>query len=51
MDEPHKHGGNRTKIVADANHEPRVMTPEGAEHRMVSYGGMKLAQFTLAAGI
>ena len=37
--------------IAGANHEPLVMTPEGAERRLVSYGGMKLAQFTLAAGL
>ncbi len=40
------------KIVADANHAPAVITPEGAERRVLSYGGgMMLVQFSFAAGI
>jgi quercetin dioxygenase-like cupin family protein len=39
-------------IVADANREPVFITPEGAERRVLSYGGgMMLVQFTFAAGI
>ncbi len=40
------------RIVADANHEPAVITPEGAERRVLSYGGgMMLVQFSFPAGI
>ena len=40
------------KIVADATHEPPVTTPEGAERRILSYGGgMMLVQFTFDAGV
>src|SRR5687767_9602546 len=35
------------KVLADAAHEPVVTTPEGAERRILSYGGgMMLVQFT-----
>ncbi len=41
-----------TKSIADANREPVSITPEGAERRVLSYGGsMMLVQFTFAAGI
>ena len=39
------------KSVADATHEPLVMAPEGAERRIVSYGGMTVAQATFASGV
>ena len=39
------------KIVADAKHEPLVLAQEGAERRLVSYGGMTFAQATVAAGV
>ena len=40
------------KIVADAAREPAFMTPEGAERRLLSYGGgMMLVQFTFDAGV
>ena len=40
------------KIVADANHEPAIITSEGAERRILSYGGgIMLVQFTFAANI
>ncbi len=40
------------KLVADASREPAVTTPEGAERRILSYGGvMMLVEFTFAAGI
>jgi len=40
------------KILADAAHEAPFTTPEGAERRMLSYGGaMMLVQFTFDAGI
>jgi len=40
------------RIVADANQEPAIITPEGAERRVLSYGGgMMLVQFSFAAGI
>ncbi len=40
------------KLLADATHEPAFMTPEGAERRVLSYGGgMMLVQFTFDAGI
>lgn len=38
------------KIVADVNHEPAIITSEGAERRNLSYGGgMMMVQFTFAA--
>jgi quercetin dioxygenase-like cupin family protein len=40
------------KLLADATHEPPFMTPEGAERRILSYGGeMMLVQFTFDAGL
>jgi len=40
------------KLLADATHEPPAMTPEGAERRILSYGGgMMLVQFTFDAGV
>jgi len=40
------------KVLADATHEPPFTTPEGAERRILSYGGsMMLVQFTFASGI
>ncbi len=40
------------KILADAAQEPGFTTPEGADRRVLSYGGdMMLVQFTFAAGI
>ena len=40
------------KILADASREAPFTTPEGAERRILSYGGgMMLAQFTFDAGV
>jgi quercetin dioxygenase-like cupin family protein len=40
------------KIIAQASEGDVVITPEGAERRILSYGGaMMLAQFTFAAGV
>ena len=40
------------KVIADASHEPPFMTPEGAERRILSYGGsMMLVQFTFPPGV
>jgi len=40
------------KIIADSAHEPPFTTPEGAERRVLSYGGgMMLVQFTFGAGV
>jgi len=40
------------KLLADATHESPFMTPEGAERRILSYGGgMMLVQFTFDAGV
>ncbi len=40
------------KLVADANQEPAVTTPDGAQRRILSYGGeLMLVQFTFEAGI
>ncbi len=40
------------KLVADANREPAVTTPDGAQRRILSYGGeLMLVQFTFEAGI
>ena len=40
------------KIFADAPREPAVITPEGAERRILSHGGgMMLVQFSFEAGI
>ncbi len=39
-------------VFAQASQEPLVMTPEGAERRVLSYGGnMMLVQFTFPAGV
>jgi quercetin dioxygenase-like cupin family protein len=39
-------------VIAHAVQETFVMTPEGAERRVLSYGGnMMLVQFTFAAGV
>ncbi len=40
------------KIIADANQEVPVTTPDGAQRRILSYGGqLMLVQFTFAAGV
>ena len=40
------------KLLADAAREPHFTTPEGAERRILSYGGgMMLVQFTFDAGV
>src|SRR5687768_10605337 len=40
------------KILANAPDEPAFTTPEGADRRVLSYGGnMMLVQFTFAAGV
>lgn len=40
------------KAIADARREPPVLTPDGAERRVLSYGGgLMLVQFTFPAGI
>ena len=40
------------KIIAQASQEACEITPEGAERRILSYGGgMMLVQFTFAAGV
>ena len=40
------------KLLADANNEQAFTTPEGAERRVLSYGGaMMLVQFTFDAGV
>ena len=40
------------KILAHALQEPFVTTPEGAQRRILSYGGgMMLVQFTFEAGV
>jgi quercetin dioxygenase-like cupin family protein len=40
------------KLLADATREPPFTTPEGAERRILSYGGgMMLVQFTFDAGV
>ena len=39
------------KITAHANDEPAVTTPDGAQRRVLSYGGnMMVVQFTFDAG-
>lgn len=44
--------GSTMKILADASNEPFFTTPEGAERRILSYGGgMMLVQFTFEADI
>jgi len=40
------------KIIAQASEEDAVITPEGGERRILSYGGgMMLVQFTFGAGV
>lgn len=40
------------KRLADANHEPATITPEGAQRRVLSYGGgLMLVHFTFEAGV
>jgi quercetin dioxygenase-like cupin family protein len=40
------------KILADAAHETPIITPEGAERRVLSHGaGLMLVEFTFKAGI
>jgi len=40
------------KIIAQASQEDVVITPEGGERRILSYGGnMMLAQFNFGAGV
>jgi quercetin dioxygenase-like cupin family protein len=40
------------KIFAQASEEPVVITPEGGERRVLSYGGgIMLVQFTFLAGV
>jgi quercetin dioxygenase-like cupin family protein len=40
------------KILAHAPQEPFITTPEGAQRRVLSYGGgMMLVQFTFEAGV
>src|SRR5215211_3305529 len=42
----------RMKIIAQASEEEAVITPEGGERRILSYGGgMMLAQFSFGAGV
>ncbi len=39
-------------VIAEAAQAPLIMTPEGAERRVLSYGGnMMLVQFTFSAGV
>ncbi len=40
------------KVIARSAQEPAVVTPDGAERRVLSYGGtLMLVQFTFAAGV
>ena len=40
------------KIIAQASQEDAVVTPEGGERRILSYGGgMMLVQFSFGAGV
>jgi quercetin dioxygenase-like cupin family protein len=40
------------KVLAQASQEPFVTTPEGAQRRVLSYGGgMMLVEFTFPAGV
>ena len=40
------------KTIAHASHAEATLTPEGAERRVLSYGGgMMLVQFTFEAGV
>jgi unsaturated pyranuronate lyase len=43
---------NSMKTIADANTEPFVVTPDGAQRRVLSYGDkLMLVQFTFEAGV
>lgn len=40
------------KLIADAAHEAAVNTPDGAQRRVLSYGGnLMLVEFTFEAGV
>jgi len=40
------------KLIAQAQQEPAVTTPDGAQRRVLSYGGnLMLVQFTFDAGV
>jgi quercetin dioxygenase-like cupin family protein len=40
------------RLLADAEHEPASITPEGAERRLLSYGGgMMAVEFRFVAGV
>jgi quercetin dioxygenase-like cupin family protein len=40
------------KLIAQAQQEPAVTTPDGAQRRVLSYGGnLMLVHFTFAAGV
>lgn len=40
------------KMIADASREQPFITPEGAERRVLSYGGnLMMVQFSFAAGV
>ena len=40
------------KTIADANKEPFVVTPDGAQRRVLSYGDkLMLVQYTFEAGV
>ena len=40
------------KLIADATHEPAVTTPDGAQRRVLSYGGnLMLVEVTFEAGV
>jgi len=40
------------KLIAQAQQEPAVTTPDGAQRRLLSYGGnLMLVQFTFDAGV
>lgn len=40
------------KLIATASHEMAVTTPDGAQRRVLSYGGnLMLVQFTFEAGV
>jgi len=39
------------KLITDATQEPAVITPDGAQRRVLSYGGaLMLVEFTFVAG-
>ncbi len=40
------------KLIAQAENEPAIATPDGAQRRILSYGGrLMLVQFTFDAGV